>query len=93
PTSGTALRLLDITAAGFLPCVKEWDGFYIFSGRIITPSGFDVLPKEIDLMCEELGRVPSAYKLMSQPRLFKPWRDREPEFVKDFKTALNVRAV
>lgn len=93
PTNGTALRLLDIAASGYLPCIKEWDGFYIFSGRIITPGGYDVLPAELDLMCEELGRIPSAHKLMNQPRLFKPWRDREPEFVKELKTALNTRAV
>ncbi len=93
PTNPTALRLLDIAASGFLPCVKEWDGFYIFSGRIITPRGFDILPSELEMMCEELGRLPSAKKLMDQPRLFKPWRDREPEFVKELKMALNTRCV
>lgn len=91
PTNNTALRLLDIAASGFLPCVSDWNGFYIFNGRLITPNGFDVLPKEIDLMCEELGRLPSAYKLMNQPRLFKPWRDREPDFVKEFKMAMIKR--
>lgn len=45
------------------------------------------------MMCDELGRIPSANKLMEQPRLFKPWRDREPDFVKDLKTALDIRGV
>lgn len=88
-----ALRLLNISSSGFLPCVKEWDGIYVFSGRIITPGGFDILPSELDMMCDELARIPSAQKLMDQPRLFKPWRDREPEFVKELKMALNTRCV
>ncbi|NRD74077.1 hypothetical protein HQQ94_12690 [Shewanella sp. VB17] len=78
PTNNTALRLLDIAA--------------IYSVAELSRP-FDVLPNETDVMCEQLGRVPSADKQMSQPRLFKPWRDREPDFVKEFnKTRSSVKS-
>lgn len=85
PTNNTALRMLDIAASGFLPCADNWDGYMIVNGRMITPSGFDILPSEIEMMCKEIGRLPSARKVIDKPRNFKPWRNREPEFVADFK--------
>ncbi|GGI85952.1 DUF3653 domain-containing protein [Shewanella gelidii] len=80
PTNSIALRLLDVAASGFLPCSDEWNGFMIVKGRMITPSGFDVRPNEIEYMCKELGRLPSA-ETNCQPRNHKPWRNREPDFV------------
>ncbi|OEG72310.1 hypothetical protein BEL05_04855 [Shewanella colwelliana] len=84
PTNSTALRLLDIAASGFMPCNNHWDGFFIFGGSLVTPSGYVVQAWELDVMCETLERVPTADKLINKPRNFKPWRDREPDFVKRF---------
>ncbi|QYK03120.1 helix-turn-helix domain-containing protein [Shewanella psychrotolerans] len=87
PTNKTALRLLDIAASGFLPCNNHWNGFFIFDGSLVTSSGFVIHSWELDIMCETLERVPTAEKLINKPRNFKPWRDREPDFVKRFHSS------
>lgn len=85
PTNPTALRLLDIAASGFLPCSNAWDGYMIIDNRIITPNGYDVLPSELDLLARNDMQRPTADRIINRPRNFKPWCDREPEFVKGFK--------
>ncbi|MBB1322110.1 hypothetical protein [Shewanella sp. SR43-8] len=85
PGNKTALRLLDVAASGYLPCNLAWNGYFIFNDRLITKSGFVLSAWELDSMCETLGRDPTAFKVMNQTRNFKPWRDREPEFVKKLR--------
>jgi hypothetical protein len=70
PTNTTALRLLDVAAAGFMPCNEKWDKYFIFNGHLITHLA------KID------GRVPLFERQTSQSRNYKPWRDRTPKFVK-----------
>ena len=85
PTNATALRLLDVAASGFLPCSDAWDGYMIFNNRIITPNGYDVLPCELERLIEKDKCKATADRVINRARNFKPWRDREPPFVKDFK--------
>ncbi|QBF81273.1 hypothetical protein EXU30_00115 [Shewanella maritima] len=82
PTNKTALRLLDIAASGFMPCNEAWNGYFIFNGRLVTKSGYVLQPWEIEHLSEAAGHDPIAERLVNQPRNFKPWRDREPAFVK-----------
>ena len=84
PTSKPALRLLDVAASGFLPPINGWNGFVIVQGRLITPNGFDLLPSEIVRFGEEFHLRETARIFQERARNFKPWRDREPDFVKRF---------
>lgn len=84
PLSKPALRLLDVAAAGFLPQVNDWNGFIITNGRLITPNGLDLLPSEIMHFGEIYHLKATARSLCNRSRNNKPWRDREPPFVKRF---------
>lgn len=84
PLTGPALRLLDIAAAGFIPQINGWNGFIIVNNRLITPNGLDLLPGEISHFGEIYHLKATARALCNRSRNNKPWRDREPAFVKRF---------
>lgn len=89
PTNETALRLLDIAAAGFLPCNRAWDKYFIFNGHLVTHSGYVLAPWQIDRLCQASDLQPTAERLTDNQRNYAPWRDRQPKFVKNNIPAAN----
>ena len=74
-----ATRLMDIAAAGYMPCSQGWEKFRIYRGVMYTPEGQAVTPEELKMICK-------AFDLPEYKRVKSMLIDRYPAKVPEWLT-------